>query len=751
MARLGYRAKAVAAPRNTQRKVDRAHMARDLVIVESPTKARTIERILGSQYVVRASMGHVRDLPRFLRRGDIGVKINGSFRPEYVIPEDKRPVINELTKLAKDADIVYLATDPDREGEAISWHLAQALQLQSDRTRRVVSHEITPEGIRAAFQSPREIDMDLVNAQQARRVLDRVVGYKLSPLITKKLMCQGLSAGRVQTPALRMVVEREREIEAFVPVESWSIEARLAKHGNGRSGAAAAFTAELFAPEGQKRQMSIAEGGEARAIVQDLEGAAYAVSAVTRRQVRQRPSPPFITSTLQQEAGTKLRFTATRTMQVAQQLYEGVALGGGESAGLITYMRTDSTNLAQSALQEVREHIGKAYGKEYLPAQARVYKTKVKGAQEAHEAIRPTSSLRTPEQIRRFLTPEQYRLYDLVWKRFVACQMADALLNRTSVDIAARSVRSGNGYVFRATGTTLTFPGFRVLYQESSDTPDSQVNERTLPELAKDESLLCRGLEPKQHFTQPPPRYTEASLIRALEEKGIGRPSTYAAIVSTIQRRDYVMRDRGVLRPLIVGSVVNNVLTEHFSRVMDLGFTAKMEEELDDIARGEQDWQEVLRAFYDPFALDLEQAQERIPRRGIETGDVCEACGRPMILKRSKIGRMFLSCSGYPDCKSARPLANPGSGVTCPQCAEGELRERRATKGRRRSTFYGCSRYPQCDYTTNQKPLPEPCPDCGRMLVRAGRGRAKCTSCEFKGPVPEQATEQETEKELVEV
>ena len=726
-------------------------MARDLVIVESPTKARTIERILGSRYVVRASMGHVRDLPRFLRRGDIGVKINGSFRPEYVIPEDKRAVINELAKLAKDADIVYLATDPDREGEAISWHLAQALKLQSDRTRRVVSHEITPEGIRAAFQAPREIDMDLVNAQQARRVLDRVVGFNLSPLLSKKLMCQGLSAGRVQSAALRMVVEREQEIEAFVPVESWSIEARLAKHGNGKSGAAAAFTAEFFAPEGQKRQMSIVEGDEARAIVQDLEGAAYAVSAVTRRQVRQRPSPPFITSTLQQEAGTKLRFTATRTMQVAQQLYEGVGLGGGESVGLITYMRTDSTNLAQSALQEVREHIGKAYGKEYLPAQARAYKTKVKGAQEAHEAIRPTSSLRTPEQIRRFLTPEQYRLYDLVWKRFVACQMADALVNRTSVDIAGRSVRSGNSYIFRATGMVVTFPGYQVLYQESGDTEAAGQKESRLPDLEKDESLLYRGLEPKQHFSQPPHRFTEATLIRKMEEQGIGRPSTYATIVSTIQRRGYVKRDRGVLRPLLAGPVVNSLLLQHFSRVMDLGFTAKMEEELDDVARGERDWQDVLRAFYDPFALDLEHAQERIPRRGIETGDVCEECGRPMILKRNRKGGEFLSCSGYPQCKSARPLANPGSGVTCPQCAEGELRERRATKGRRRSTFYGCSRYPQCDYTTNQKPLPEPCPDCGRMLVQAGRGKAKCTSCEFKGPVPEQATEQETEKELVEV
>jgi DNA topoisomerase-1 len=708
-------------------------MAKDLVIVESPTKARTIAGILGNRYVVRASVGHVRDLPTTR----LGVELNGGFQPEYIVPEGKRAVIAELKALAREASVVYLATDPDREGEAISWHLAQAVGLEPSRLRRVVSHEITPEGVRAAFRAPREIDMDLVNAQQARRVLDRLVGYKLSPLVAKKLRYWGLSAGRVQSVALRLVVEREREIAAFVPQESWSIEAQLAKASG--PGAGAAFTAELHSRRGHKQRLNIANQDQAQGLVRELEGAAYAVEAVTQRPVRQEPRPPFITSTLQQEAGRKLGFTATRTMQVAQQLFEGVVLGRGGSVGLITYMRTDSTHVAASALREAREYISKAFGTEYVPPKARVYRKRVKGAQEAHEAIRPTSALQQPARIRDHLTPQQYRLYDLIWKRFLSSQMADAVGTSTRVEIAAGGPRSGETYLFRATGTVMTFLGFRRLYQEGADDPGQDGAEAPLPPLAQGDLLRCLGLEPRQHFTQPPPRYTEPSLIRDLEEDGIGRPSTYATIVSTIQARGYVQRKRGRLHSLPLGFAVSDLLTAHFPQVVDLGFTAQMEEELDEVARGQRDWQAVLREFYDPFAEEVKRGEQEIPRTGVIVGDPCELCGRPMILKRNRWGGSFVSCSGFPECRHARSL-QVRTGITCPRCKKGELVERRARTGKRRTAFYGCSSYPECDFTVDQKPQPEPCPECGGLLVQQGRTKVRCTACAYQGAAPERET-----------
>lgn len=706
-------------------------MAKDLVIVESPTKARTIGKILGRGYVVTASLGHVRDLPQ----SRLGVTVDGEFQPEYVVPREKRQLVAEIQDLAKSAANVYLATDPDREGEAISWHLVEAAGVDPSLVRRVVFHEITGDAVKRAFRSPRSIDMDMVDAQQARRVLDRLVGYTLSPLISKKLRWWGLSAGRVQSAALRITVEREREIEAFVAREHWSIEATLRKDAPDARGAEPpTIVAQLHSRLGQKQRLAIPDAAAAGEIARDLEGATYAVAGVKRKEVAQRPAAPFITSTLQQEAWRQLRFPAKRTMTVAQQLYEGVTLGPEGSVGLITYMRTDSTNVAASAIQEARSYIREAHGAEYVPPQPRRYTKKVKGAQEAHEAVRPTSVVRTPALVRPFLSPEQARLYDLVWRRFVASQMADARLDQTAVDIHAASARSSERYLFRVTGSVLRFPGFRALYLEArDDQEDDDEPRRALPPLAEGDALDCRDLEQRQHFTQPPPRYSDASLIRALEEKGIGRPSTYAATVSTIQDRGYVERDRGRLTPTPLGKTVSDLLTEHFGEIVDLGFTAQMEQELDDIAQGQRGWQTVLRAFYDPFHKNVEEAADRIPRLDIPTGETCEVCGRPMVLKRNRWGSTFLSCSGFPECRNARSPQTK-TGVDCPVCG-GDLVERQARKGKRRGVFYGCSNYPTCTFSLNQRPLPEPCPECAGLLLQRGRSGAKCNVCKWQGVV----------------
>jgi len=756
-----------------------------LVVVESPAKARTIERILGKEFVVKASQGHVRDLPK----GKLGVDIKAGFEPSYTVMGEKKATIQELKTLGKSASTIFLATDPDREGEAISWHLAEAADwgIESDRLKRVVFHEITKEAVEEAFQHPRSIDMELVNAQQARRILDRLVGYQISPLLWKKVQ-RGLSAGRVQSVALRMVVDREREVQAFVAREYWTIEARLQKEERTKAQQGDPFTATLNSLKGQRGKLDIPNEPAARGIEEELKGADYVVAQVKQREVKQTPAPPFITSTLQQEASRKLRFTAQRTMSLAQQLYEGVPLGAEGSQGLITYMRTDSTNVAASALQETREFIRGKFGKEYLPQQARVFRRKSKGAQEAHEAVRPTSIARDPEQLKSYLGRDQLRLYDLIWKRMLASQMADARSDSTSVDIDARCQTAGKTYLFRATGSVLKFPGFRVLYMETPDEAEEDEGKAVLPPLTASEPLDSQSLDTKQHFTQPPPRYSEASLIKALEEKGIGRPSTYAPIISTITGRHYVDKEAGRLKPSELGCTVCDLLTQFFPDIMDTGFTAKMEEELDDVARGERKWVPMLEDFYAPFEKSLKVATEAMPRVKVEeaTDEVCEKCGKPMVIKTGRFGR-FLACTSFPECKNTKPVpseAAPGTaaetagqaqeptdevcdkcakpmvvktgrfgrflacsdyptcknskplkiGVLCPKCG-GDLVQRRS-RGRGR-VFYGCSKYPDCDFIVNQQPLPEPCPECSGLMVASGNNGQRCTVCSWKGDLPE--------------
>jgi DNA topoisomerase-1 len=714
-------------------------MAKELVIVESPAKARTIQRFLGNKYVAMASMGHVRDLPR--RTTGVVVDDN-SFKPTYTVLPDKRKVVSELAKASKLADTVYLATDPDREGEAISWHLVKAAKIDESKVRRVVFHEITQRAVKEAFDNPRGLDQNLIDAQQARRILDRLVGYELSPVLWKKIR-GGLSAGRVQSIALRLIVDREREIQAFTPQEYWSIEAELAKRPhNGRQ---STFKAKLRGIRGQRGRFQIPGEEEARDIASNLDGADYRVASVREKEKRTHPAPPFITSTLQQEAWRKLRFTTRRTMVIAQQLYEGVNLGELGSLGLITYMRTDSTNVASTALQEAAAYVRERFGAEYAPGSPRLYTKKVKGAQEAHEAIRPTSIQLEPDAVRKQLNQEQFRLYDLIWKRMLASQMTDAVFDATTVEIDADSVKSDVGYAFRVLGSVLKFPGFRRLYMEDLDDSagDRDDEAASLPKLSKGEPLDCHSLVPEQHFTQPPPRFTEATLVRELEENGIGRPSTYAPTITTVMDRDYVRKDGGRFVPSKLGTAVNGLLTAHFPDIIDVGFTARVEEELDEIARGEQEWRAVLREFYDPFTASVKRAMEvaeRVPRDQIdeETDEVCDVCGRPMVIKSGRFGR-FMSCSGFPECKTSRPLLTR-VGVECPQCGSDlvERKGKRKGKGRGGKRFYGCSSYPKCTFAVNQRPLPQPCPSCSRLLVASGRSAAQCTACDYRGPVPEE-------------
>ena len=710
-------------------------MAKDLVIVESPAKARTVARFLGSKYEAKASMGHVRDLPR----GKMGVEVDESgFHPSYTVMPDKKKIVAELAKASKAADTVYLATDPDREGEAISWHLINAAKISESKVKRVVFHEITRAAIEEAFANPRELDRDLIDAQQARRILDRLVGYRLSPVLWGKVR-RGLSAGRVQSVALRMIVDREQEVHVFVPVEYWSIDAVLAKRADSKS---PEFKAALHSIKGQKGEVKIPDGERAGEINADLEGTEFVVDSVRKREARSRPAAPFITSTLQQEASRKLRFTARRTMQVAQQLYEGLSIGDEGAEGLITYMRTDSTNVAASALSEAARYIKRKFGEQYAPKSPRTYTKRVRGAQEAHEAVRPTSIEREPASVRQHLNSDQFRLYDLVWKRMLASQMSDALFDSTTVDVAAPGKRSDTVYIFRAKGSVLKFPGFRVLYMEDRDDSSANGDEdetAPLPELEKGDAVDVRSLTPEQHFTKPPPRYSEPTLIKALEEQGIGRPSTYAPIIGTIMARDYVRKEQGRFIPTKLGTAVTGLLTAHFPNVMDVGFTARVEEELDDIASGEREWTPVLKDFYGPFDEAIERAMreaERVPRDQIdeETDEVCEKCERPMVIKSGRFGR-FLSCSGFPECRNSRPLL-ARVGVECSDCG-GDLVERRQ-RGKGGRTFYGCSNYPTCNFAVNRKPLPQPCPECSKMLLASGRERAKCTECDYHGPIPEE-------------
>ncbi len=703
-----------------------------MVIVESPAKARTVGRFLGREYTVRASVGHVRDLPA----NRMGVDIENGFAPRYVIPEGRKDVVRELRHLVKESSAVYLATDPDREGEAISWHLVQALQPAIGRrpVHRVEFHEITQEAVAHAFAHPRQIDMNRVEAQQARRILDRIVGYTLSPLLRDKLGRRGLSAGRVQSVAVRLVVEREREIQAFVPVEYWTIKAELAKHEaptlpvEERKG----FIARLHRIRGQEAELH--SEAEVQAVVAELEKAIYTVASVKEGERRRSPAAPFTTSTMQQEASRRLKFTAQRTMRIAQQLYEGIDLGDG-AVGLITYMRTDSTAVAEQAQAEARRFIAEKYGDAFLPPRPPQYKTRAKGAQEAHEAIRPTSVFRTPASLKPYLDAAQYRLYELIWRRFVASQMAQAVYDTIAVEIlAGLQEQVEKPYLFRANGSTLRFKGFLAVYEEArdEDRPEEEEGGREeSPPLTVGEILDLLRLLPEQHFTEPPPRYTEATLVRALEEYGIGRPSTYAPILATIQQRGYVERRDGRLYPTELGFVVNDLLVAHFPNYIDVGFTAEMEEDLDRIARGERQWVPVLRDFYGPFAQTLERARAAMPAAEVgnePTGESCPECGHPLVYKHGRFGK-FIGCSNFPACRYRTGIQTK-TGAKCPQCG-GDLIERRTRRGR---TFYGCANYKgdapdSCTFAVWKRPLPQPCPACGGLLTEFRKDHAKCIAC----------------------
>ena len=688
-----------------------------LVIVESPAKARTLNKILGRGYSLKASLGHVRDLPR----SRLGVDIENGFVPKYVVPKARSKLVGELKQAARTASAVYLATDPDREGEAIAWHLVEVTKSDQTPYYRVVFHEITEQAIKRAFKHPRSIDMQLVNAQQARRVLDRLVGYKISPLLWKKIR-RGLSAGRVQSVALKIIIDREREIQKFVPVEYWTIEAELTKKAE-----TATFRAMLTGlMDGTK--LDIRNQQEATKIKDELEQAGYNVFKVTTKKVTRPPAPPFITSTLQQEAWRKLHFTAKQTMAVAQQLYEGLPIGNEGSVGLITYMRTDSTRVAHSAVAEAREFIISKYGSQFVPPRARYFTRTIKGAQEAHEAIRPTKIWREPSLIKPHLTASQFKLYELIWKRMAASQMAAALFDNTTVDIEAKCPESD--YLLRTSSSVSTFPGFMVLYSEGKDEVGEEEKKGPLPQLEKGDELELLGLFPEQRFTQPLPRFTEATLVKMLEQWGIGRPSTYAPILSTIQERGYVTKVKGSFQPTELGIAVNDLLSQYFSDIIDIKFTARMEDELDDIVEEKKDWVSVVQDFYGPFEKDLEnafQVAERVKLADELTDETCPKCGKPLAIKMGRYGK-FLACSGYPECKYTKPY-QVKIGVNCPQCG-GELVERINKKKR---IFYGCGNYPNCHFATNFRPLPQPCPKCGGLLTLYMGKSAKCTKCEYRG------------------
>ena len=692
-------------------------MPKSLIIVESPAKTRTLKNFLGSDYAVEASMGHVRDLPK----NRLGVNIGKSFEPQYVSIPERRKIIKKLSDAAKRAEVVYLASDPDREGEAIAWHLQKALRLSN--AKRIQFNEITESAVREGLQQAHEINLDLVNAQQARRVLDRLVGYKLSPLLWKKVK-KNLSAGRVQSVAVRLICDREREIDGFVPVEYWTIVATLTPRDREHL-----FDAKLIQRNGSKPE--IRNQQEADDILRALEGAVYTVSKIKKTQKQRHPSPPFITSTLQQEASRKLGFGARRTMTVAQQLYEGVELGPQGSVGLITYMRTDSTRVAKEAQDEARAYISETFGSQFMPAQPR--QVSRKGAQDAHEAIRPTSVRRQPDQIKQHLTAEQYRLYKLIWQRFLGSQMSPAVFDVVTVDVVA------NDMTFRAAGSTVKFQGFMKVYTEGKDDERVVADEEQppLPPMSEGDVLDLRKLTPEQHFTEPPPRYTEATLVRALEEKGIGRPSTYASIISTIQDRKYVELQDKKFHPTQLGFIVTDQLVKHFPDIMDVEFTAGIETKLDNVEEGRLDWVQLLNEFYGPFEKGLEAAEENMDRVKIEpreSDQVCPNCGRKMLVREGRWGE-FLGCSGYPECKTTMPITKKVD-VKCPVCGEGDVLEKKSRKGK---VFYGCSRYPECNFTTWDKPTDRRCPKCqGHLGERRFRGRLigyRCTNteCDYQG------------------
>ncbi|HLH19167.1 MAG TPA: type I DNA topoisomerase [Bryobacteraceae bacterium] len=803
-------------------------MAKALVIVESPAKAKTINKYLGKQYIVKASLGHIKDLPK----RDLAVDIEKGFEPRYEVIEGKKKLIAELKQTAKKVQDVYLAADPDREGEAICYHLQEELSngKNGPRIYRVMFNEITKRAIEKAFEKPGQVDVHLVDAQQARRVLDRLVGYKISPLLWDKVR-RGLSAGRVQTVALRLIVEREREIRAFVPKEYWTLDADL------HAKKPPLLTARLARINDQPAEIANQQASDE--VLAALEGVDYVVKSVGRREKRRNPVAPFITSTLQQESSRKLRFSVKRTMMLAQRLYEGVEIGKEGAVGLITYMRTDSTRISEDAIRDVRDFIAERYGKEFLPETANVYKSK-KEAQDAHEAIRPTSMAFTPEVVAKYLAEDEMKLYRLIWNRFVACQMVPAVYDQTTIDVSAKG-KNGVDYLFRATGSVLKFEGFLKVYQEGKDQPDEDDEEmkHRLPAVAEGEVLRLKELRPEQHFTEPPPRYNEATLVKRLEADGVGRPSTYASILSTIQEREYVSKEGGRFIPTELGMVVTDLLLESFDDIFDVHYTARMEQDLDDIEEGKVDWRAAMSEFYDRFDKDLKHAEEHMTdikrmekptdltcekcgkplvikwgRHGSfiactgypdctytreltvdlpdvdkvdlsEQGDeeYCENCGRPMVLKKGRFGT-FYACTGYPDCKTTKPIGGQqkkadvpldekcpqcGSnlvlksgrfgeftacsnyptckfvkqktiGVKCPECSEGEVVERRSRKGK---TFYGCNRWPECNFVAWGKPIAEKCPECGspymiEKWLKAGPvWQCPNNECKHKQPAPQ--------------
>jgi DNA topoisomerase-1 len=680
---------------------------KSLVIVESPAKAKTIEKYLGKKYTVKASMGHVVDLPK----SQFGVDISNGFKPKYINIRGKGSLIKELKNSAKKADSIYLATDPDREGEAISWHLHNTLGLKDKPVHRIEFHEITKRAVVEALHNARDIDLNRVNAQQTRRILDRIVGYELSPLLWKKVR-RGLSAGRVQSVAVRLVCEREKEINEFNKVEYWSIDGQFLTIRKAK------FAAKLFTKNAKK--ITINNQAEAEKIVVVLQHGDYQVSRVKPKDRLRNPAPPFTTSSLQQEAARKLNFGARKTMMVAQQLYEGLELGPEGTDGLITYMRTDSVRVAQEAQVEAREVIAAKYGAPYLPAASPVYKTKTAGAQEAHEAIRPTRIVRQPKQVKEYLSRDQYRLYELIWARFIASQMSPAVITTVTADIT-----SGD-YLFRASGSTVKFSGFLEVYQEGKDEENTE-QEGQLPPLNEGEKVTLKKLDPKQHFTQPPPRYTEATLIKTLEEKGIGRPSTYAPTIDTILKRNYIQVREKHLQPTELGQIVVDLLKQEFTQIVDYDFTAAMEEKLDRIADGEINWVQVLEEFYGPFSKELQDASanlERVEMPLEESDETCEKCGRRMVFKYGRFGK-FLACPAYPECKNTKPVRKQLE-IKCPKCGAGQIIERKTKKGR---LFYGCNKFPECDFASWERPYKEACPKCGAMCTVKGKGTAKTITC----------------------
>ncbi len=681
-----------------------------LVIVESPAKAKTIRKYLGGGYEVTASMGHIRDLPQ----SQLGIDVEHGYAPQYINIKGKEKIIKELKSLAKESDEVFLATDPDREGEAISWHLANLLGLDTAAENRVTFGEITKKGVTQGMAAPRAIDMDLFNAQQARRVLDRLVGYKLSPFLWKKVR-RGLSAGRVQSVAVRLIVDREKEIEAFKPEEYWNIDALLSPPSSTKK-----FTARLTALAGG-RKLAVTSAGQSAEIVKALDGAAYTVASISKGKRKKVPAPPFITSTMQQEASRRLGFTATRTMRAAQTLYEGVDIAGQGTMGLITYMRTDSLRIADEAQAAAKEFITETYGPEYVCPQKRTYKSKsATAAQDAHEAVRPTNPALTPAEVEKSVSGDPAKLYRLIWSRFIASQMSDCQQDTVSADITAA------GYLFRASGYVVTFDGFTTLYEEATD--EKEKKETALPPLEEGMVLKLRELKPEQKFTQPPARYTEATLIKALEENGIGRPSTYAPTITTITSHLYVEREGKQLKPTVLGEVTTELMKEHFPNILDVKFTAEMENNLDDVERGNKSWVATLEDFYGDFSKTLETAEEKMEGKRVkvpdeETDVVCDQCGRNMVIKIGRFGR-FLACPGFPECKNTKKIVQETAG-SCPLCGEKIILK----KSKRGRSFYGCSAYPDCNFMTWNVPTEEKCPQCGCTLFQKG-GKSGTLVCE---------------------